>query len=44
MVRLADRDAFQETLGVPAISYSKSREFPAFFSRRSGFEVRTTMP
>ncbi|KAF8641012.1 hypothetical protein AX17_000657 [Amanita inopinata Kibby_2008] len=28
-----------ETLGVPVISYSKSREFPAFFSRHSGFDA-----
>ncbi|KAI5898497.1 uncharacterized protein SCHCODRAFT_02612260 [Schizophyllum commune H4-8] len=30
---------YLETLGVPVISYSKTRDFPAFFSPRSGFEV-----
>ncbi|KAJ6604603.1 indigoidine synthase A-like protein [Mycena vulgaris] len=29
----------QETLGVPVIPYSKTKEFPAFFSPRSGFET-----
>ncbi|KAL1748462.1 Indigoidine synthase A like protein-domain-containing protein [Schizophyllum fasciatum] len=29
----------RETLGVPVISYSKTRDFPAFFSPRSGYEV-----
>ncbi|KAJ7103578.1 indigoidine synthase A-like protein [Mycena belliarum] len=28
-----------ETLGVPVIPYSKSRDFPAFFSPRSGLET-----
>ncbi|KAJ7596984.1 indigoidine synthase A-like protein [Mycena floridula] len=30
---------YLETLGVPVLSYGPSREFPAFFSRRSGIEV-----
>ncbi|KAF9076237.1 indigoidine synthase A-like protein [Rhodocollybia butyracea] len=30
---------YLETLGVPVLSYGPSREFPAFFSPRSGFEV-----
>ncbi|KAL1681511.1 Indigoidine synthase A like protein-domain-containing protein [Schizophyllum commune] len=30
---------YLETLGVPVISYSKTRDFPAFFSPRSGYEV-----
>ncbi|KIL70885.1 hypothetical protein M378DRAFT_497552 [Amanita muscaria Koide BX008] len=30
---------YLETLGVPVISYSDTREFPAFFSRCSGFEA-----
>ncbi|KAF9015113.1 indigoidine synthase A-like protein [Cyathus striatus] len=30
---------YLETLGVPVISYGTSKEFPAFFSRHSGFEA-----
>ncbi|KAJ7706232.1 indigoidine synthase A-like protein [Mycena rosella] len=30
---------YLETLGVPVIPYSRAREFPAFFSPRSGFET-----
>ncbi|KAK0198164.1 indigoidine synthase A-like protein [Armillaria mellea] len=30
---------YLETLGVPVVTYGKSREFPAFFSRSSGFQV-----
>ncbi|CAA7258699.1 unnamed protein product [Cyclocybe aegerita] len=30
---------YLETLGVPVLPYGKSREFPAFFSRRSGYKV-----
>ncbi|KAK2461952.1 hypothetical protein APHAL10511_006415 [Amanita phalloides] len=30
---------YLETLGVPVISYSETREFPAFFTRQSGYEV-----
>ncbi|TFK77147.1 indigoidine synthase A-like protein [Pluteus cervinus] len=30
---------YLETLGVPVISYSDSREFPAFFAPRSGYQV-----
>ncbi|KIY51953.1 indigoidine synthase A-like protein [Fistulina hepatica ATCC 64428] len=30
---------YLETLGVPVISYSKTRDFPAFFSKFSGFQV-----
>ncbi|KAF7985334.1 hypothetical protein HWV62_6535 [Athelia sp. TMB] len=29
----------QETLGVPVISYSKTNDFPAFFSTKSGFKT-----
>lgn len=29
----------QETLGVPVVSYSDTDEFPAFYSRKSGFKV-----
>lgn len=29
----------QETLGVPVVSYAKTEDFPAFYSRRSGFKV-----
>lgn len=31
----------QETLGVPVVSYGETRDFPAFFSRKSGFTVST---
>ncbi|SJL05436.1 uncharacterized protein ARMOST_08803 [Armillaria ostoyae] len=31
--------ALLETLGVPVVTYGKSREFPAFFTRSSGFQV-----
>ncbi|KAF8642405.1 hypothetical protein AX16_009670 [Volvariella volvacea WC 439] len=31
--------ALQETLGVPVISYANNRNFPAFFSRSSGFKA-----
>lgn len=31
----------QETLGVPVVSYSPTYDFPAFYSRRSGFMVCT---
>lgn len=31
---------FQETLGIPVVAYGESRDFPAFFSRTSGFTVR----
>lgn len=31
---------FQETLGVPVVTYGKTREFPAFFTRHSGVDVR----
>ncbi|KAK0208059.1 indigoidine synthase A-like protein [Desarmillaria ectypa] len=31
--------ALVETLGVPVVTYGKSREFPAFFTRSSGFHV-----
>jgi pseudouridylate synthase / pseudouridine kinase len=34
---------YLETLGVPVISYSKSQEFPAFFTRRSGINVPWNM-
>ncbi|KAF5374860.1 hypothetical protein D9758_000324 [Tetrapyrgos nigripes] len=30
---------YLETLGVPVISYGKTRDFPAFFSPRSGYQV-----
>ncbi|KAJ3883357.1 indigoidine synthase A-like protein [Lentinula edodes] len=30
---------YLETLGVPVISYGPSKEFPAFFAPRSGFQV-----
>ncbi|KIK05462.1 hypothetical protein K443DRAFT_675024 [Laccaria amethystina LaAM-08-1] len=30
---------YLETLGVPTLTYGESREFPAFFSRHSGFKV-----
>ncbi|KAF8898797.1 indigoidine synthase A-like protein [Infundibulicybe gibba] len=30
---------YLETLGVPVVTYGESREFPAFFSRHSGFHV-----
>ncbi|KDR84935.1 hypothetical protein GALMADRAFT_233410, partial [Galerina marginata CBS 339.88] len=30
---------YLETLGVPVLSYGDSREFPAFFSRHSGYNV-----
>ncbi|GLB36103.1 putative indigoidine synthase A-like protein [Lyophyllum shimeji] len=30
---------YLETLGVPVITYGTTREFPAFFSRRSGFNA-----
>ncbi|TRM60210.1 Indigoidine synthase A like protein-domain-containing protein [Schizophyllum amplum] len=30
---------YLETLGVPVISYAKTRDFPAFFTPRSGYEV-----
>jgi len=30
---------YLESLGVPALTYGESREFPAFFSRHSGFYV-----
>ncbi|KAJ4486069.1 indigoidine synthase A-like protein [Lentinula aciculospora] len=30
---------YLETLGVPVISYGPSKEFPAFFTPRSGFQV-----
>lgn len=29
----------QETLGVPVISYADSSDFPAFYTRKSGFKV-----
>ena len=29
----------QETLGVPVLSYSKTNDFPAFYTPRSGFKV-----
>lgn len=29
----------QETLGVPVISYAESNDFPAFYTRKSGFKV-----
>ncbi|KAJ7783733.1 indigoidine synthase A-like protein [Mycena maculata] len=29
----------QETLGVPVVPYSKTKDFPAFFSPRSGFQT-----
>lgn len=29
----------QETFGVPVVSYSDTDEFPAFYSRKSGFKV-----
>lgn len=31
--------SMQETLGVPVISYADSNDFPAFYSRKSGFKV-----
>ncbi|KAG6851170.1 hypothetical protein H0H93_015180 [Arthromyces matolae] len=31
---------YLETLGVPVLTYGSNREFPAFFSRRSGVDVR----
>ncbi|KAF9535420.1 indigoidine synthase A-like protein [Crepidotus variabilis] len=34
---------YLETLGVPVISYSKTKEFPAFFSRHSGHNVPWNM-
>ncbi|KAF7339506.1 Indigoidine synthase A-like protein [Mycena sanguinolenta] len=30
---------YLETLGVPVISYSRTKDFPAFFSPRSGFQT-----
>jgi pseudouridine-5'-phosphate glycosidase len=34
-------DSFiQETLGVPVVSYAATYDFPAFYSGRSGLEVR----
>jgi len=30
---------YLETLGVPVLTYGTSREFPAFFSRHSGFDA-----
>ncbi|KAF5355714.1 hypothetical protein D9756_003724 [Leucocoprinus leucothites] len=30
---------YLETLGVPVVAYGKTRDFPAFFSRKSGFTV-----
>lgn len=32
-------DVFQETLGVPVLSYSKTDDFPAFYTAHSGFKV-----
>jgi pseudouridine-5'-phosphate glycosidase len=29
----------KETLGVPVLSYAKTKDFPNFFSPRSGFKV-----
>ena len=29
----------QETLGVPVVSFADTDDFPAFYSRRSGFKV-----
>lgn len=29
----------QETQGVPVISYSKTKDFPSFFTPKSGFKV-----
>ena len=31
-------DSTQETLGVPVVSYSETDDFPAFYSRKSGFK------
>lgn len=28
----------QETLGVPVVSYGKTDDFPAFYTRKSGFK------
>ncbi|KAF7310868.1 Indigoidine synthase A-like protein [Mycena chlorophos] len=30
---------YMETLGVPVLSYSKTKDFPAFFTPRSGFQT-----
>jgi pseudouridine-5'-phosphate glycosidase len=30
----------QETLGVPVVSYAETNDFPAFYTRRSGLQVR----
>ncbi|TFK41213.1 indigoidine synthase A-like protein [Crucibulum laeve] len=35
---------YLETLGVPVLTYGESKEFPAFFSRHSGFEVPWNVP
>ena len=29
----------QETLGVPVVTYGENQDFPAFYSRSSGFKV-----
>lgn len=31
----------QETLGVPVLSYAETDDFPAFYSRCSGFKVQS---